>query len=138
MTDHPTPIPAPAGIRAIPPCPLDVSRPEILAALMQGRNLVLSALPGAGKSSRVPLWLMDQPWLEGRRMPYNALPVDGQWIVPHTRDKLLGACAANLLARGAEPDMAHLAAHLEGFRNQNGEYVERTEYSLEMLIWQIS
>lgn len=77
-------------------------------------------------------------WLEGRRMPYNALPVDGQWIVPHTRDQLLGACAANLRARGAEPDMAHLAAHIENFRNQNGEYVERTEYSLEMLIWQIS
>ena len=68
MTDHSTPIPAPAGIRAIPPCPLDVSRPEILAALTQGRNLVLSALPGAGKSSRVPLWLVDQPWLEGRRI----------------------------------------------------------------------
>ena len=77
-------------------------------------------------------------WLEGRRMPYTTLPVDGQWIVPHTRDKLLGACAANLRARGAEPDMRHLAAHLEGFRNQNGEYVEHTEYSLEMLIWQIS
>ena len=29
---------------------------------------MLSALPGAGKSSRVPLWLMGQPWLEGRRI----------------------------------------------------------------------
>lgn len=72
MTDRTTPIPAPtaspASSRAIPPCPLDVSRPEILATLTQGRNLVLSALPGAGKSSRVPLWLMDQPWLEDRRI----------------------------------------------------------------------
>lgn len=72
MTEHTTPQPAsaasPADIRAIPPCPLDVSRPEILATLTQGRNLVLSALPGAGKSSRVPLWLMNQPWLEGRRI----------------------------------------------------------------------
>ncbi len=77
-------------------------------------------------------------WLEGQRIQYTTLPVDGQWVVPHTRDKLLGACAANLRARGAEPDMRHLAAHLEGFRNQNGEYVERTEYSLEMLIWRTS
>lgn len=77
-------------------------------------------------------------WLEGQRIQYTALPVDGQWVVPHTRDKLLGACAANLRARGAEPDMGYLAAHLEGFRNQNGEYVERTEYSLEMLIWRTS
>ena len=68
MTDCPNHTSAPAGGLAIPPCPLDVSRPEILAALTQGRNLVLSALPGAGKSSRVPLWLMDQPWLEGRRI----------------------------------------------------------------------
>lgn len=77
-------------------------------------------------------------WLEGRRIQYTALPVDGQWVVPHTRDQLLGACATNLRARGAEPDMPHLTAYLEGFRNQNGEYVERTEYSLEMLIWRTS
>ena len=77
-------------------------------------------------------------WLESQCIQYTALPVNGQWIVPHTRDKPLGACAANLRARGAEPDMAHLAAHLEGFHNQNGEYVEHTEYSLEMLIWQTS
>lgn len=68
MIDCPNHASAPAGGLTIPPCPLDVSRPEILAALAQGRNLVLSALPGAGKSSRVPLWLMDQPWLEGRRV----------------------------------------------------------------------
>ena len=77
-------------------------------------------------------------WLESQRIQYTTLPVDGEWVVPHTREKLLGACAANLRARGAEPDMAHLATHLEGFCNQNGEYVERTEYSLEMLIWHTS
>ena len=68
MIDCPNHTSAPAGGLALPPCPLDISRPEILATLAQGSNLVLSALPGAGKSSRVPLWLMDQPWLEGRRI----------------------------------------------------------------------
>ena len=68
MIDCPNHTFAPAGGLALPPCPLDISRPEILATLAQGSNLVLSALPGAGKSSRVPLWLMDQPWLEGRRI----------------------------------------------------------------------
>ena len=90
----------------------------------------------------VPPQFADAPdmraWLESQCIQYTALPVNGQWIVPHTRDQLLGACAANLRARGAEPDMAHLAAHLEVFRNQNGEYVERTDYSLEMLIWHTS
>ena len=68
MIDCPNHTSAPAGGLALPPCPLDISRSEILATLTQGRNLVLSALPGAGKSSRVPLWLMDQPWIEGRRI----------------------------------------------------------------------
>ena len=68
MIDCPNHTSAPAGGLAIPPCPLDISCSEILATLTQGRNLVLSALPGAGKSSRVPLWLMDQPWIEGRRI----------------------------------------------------------------------
>ena len=59
-TAHVAPAPA------LPPCPLDSERQALLAALDTGRNLVLSASPGAGKSSRVPLWLLDAPWLEGR------------------------------------------------------------------------
>ena len=74
-------------------------------------------------------------WLQGRRIQHTALPVSGTWVVPHTRDQLLGSCAATLRVRGAEPDMAQLAAHIESFRAPNGEYVERTDYSLEMLIW---
>lgn len=53
---------------ALPPCPLDTERQSLLAALSTGCNLVLSASPGAGKSSRVPLWLLDAPWLEGRNI----------------------------------------------------------------------
>lgn len=72
MTDSPIRITAPAGppdrCPTLPSCPLDASRAEVLDSLAQGCNLVLSALPGAGKSSRVPLWLMGQPWLEGRRI----------------------------------------------------------------------
>jgi len=68
MTDRPAHSTALLDDLSLPPCPLDVSRQKILDALAQGRNLVLSALPGAGKSSRVPLWLVNQPWLEGRRI----------------------------------------------------------------------
>lgn len=55
-----------ASATVLPPCPLDTERQGLLAALDAGRNLVLSASPGAGKSSRVPLWLLGAPWLEGR------------------------------------------------------------------------
>ena len=75
-------------------------------------------------------------WLQARHIPHTALPVNGQWAVPHTRQHLLDACEANLRARGAQPDMAHVTKHIEAFCNQNGEYVEHTEYSLEMIIWQ--
>lgn len=72
MTDLPIRIATPSSpfacCPALPQCPIDASRAEVLDSLAQGHNLVLSALPGAGKSSRVPLWLMGQAWLEGRRI----------------------------------------------------------------------
>ena len=46
--------------------PVDAVLPELLAALAAGPAAVLSAPPGAGKTTRVPLALMDAPWLEGR------------------------------------------------------------------------
>ena len=77
-------------------------------------------------------------WLQSRRIDHKALPVSGQWVVPHSREKLLEACAANLRARGAQPDMAHLARHIEAFRATDGQYTERTNYNLQMIIWRAS
>ncbi|WP_297670195.1 ATP-dependent helicase HrpB [uncultured Desulfovibrio sp.] len=65
----------------LPPCPLDDVRPAVLHALARGNRLVLSAQPGAGKSSRVPLWLLAAPCcaegrillLEPRRVAARAL-----------------------------------------------------------------
>ena len=51
----------------LPPAPVDAVRAALAGALEQG-NAVLSAPPGAGKSSRVPLWLLEAPWLEGRKI----------------------------------------------------------------------
>ena len=51
----------------LPPAPVDAVRTELAGALEHG-NAVLSAPPGAGKSSRVPLWLLEAPWLEGRKI----------------------------------------------------------------------
>jgi ATP-dependent helicase HrpB len=48
--------------------PIEPIVPEILAALRQGRSLVLQAPPGAGKTTRVPLALLDEDWLGGRRI----------------------------------------------------------------------
>ncbi|WP_300732342.1 ATP-dependent helicase HrpB [uncultured Desulfovibrio sp.] len=42
-------------------------RPDILTAVQAGAAL-LSAPPGAGKSTRVPLWLLEAPFLEGKKI----------------------------------------------------------------------
>lgn len=50
------------------PLPIDSVLPDLLRALTYHRNVVLQAPPGAGKSTRVPLALLDQPWLGQRRI----------------------------------------------------------------------
>jgi ATP-dependent helicase HrpB len=54
---------------AIPPdLPINQALPELLDHLHGGRNAVLVAPPGAGKTTSVPLSLLDAPWLAGRKI----------------------------------------------------------------------
>jgi len=48
--------------------PIDAVLPELRAVLQRNRNAVLEAPPGAGKSTVVPIALLDQPWLRGGRI----------------------------------------------------------------------
>lgn len=53
----------------IPPdLPITACLPALRAALAAGRALVLEAPPGAGKTTAVPLALLNEPWLAGRRI----------------------------------------------------------------------
>ncbi|SDR18424.1 ATP-dependent helicase HrpB [Pseudovibrio sp. Tun.PSC04-5.I4] len=62
------------------PLPIDAILPELLEALEHSVNAVLIAEPGAGKTTRVPLALLDAPWrgdgkiivLEPRRLAARA------------------------------------------------------------------
>ncbi|HYH39452.1 MAG TPA: DEAD/DEAH box helicase, partial [Azospirillum sp.] len=56
------------AIPPLPPLPIDPVLPELLAALAGRGVAVLQAPPGAGKTTRVPLALLDQPWLAGRKV----------------------------------------------------------------------
>ena len=49
-----------------PSLPIDAVLPELRRALAEGHAAVLQAPPGAGKTTRVPLALLDEPWLAGR------------------------------------------------------------------------
>ena len=48
--------------------PIDAVRDDILAALASHSSAVLVAPPGAGKTTRVPLWLAGEPWLKGKKV----------------------------------------------------------------------
>jgi ATP-dependent helicase HrpB len=48
--------------------PIDEVLPSLEAALAAGRAVVLQAPPGAGKTTRVPLALLNAPWLTGQRL----------------------------------------------------------------------
>ena len=48
--------------------PIDDVIPDLTEALRNGNNAVLQAPPGAGKTTRVPLALLNEPWLSGKRI----------------------------------------------------------------------
>ena len=51
-----------------PSFPISALLPQITTQLATHPRLVLEAPPGAGKTTQVPLALLDAPWLEGRRI----------------------------------------------------------------------
>lgn len=52
----------------IPDLPISAALPDLKAALAASANVVLEAPPGAGKTTLVPLALLDEPWLAGRKI----------------------------------------------------------------------
>jgi ATP-dependent helicase HrpB len=50
------------------PLPIDAVLNELCTALTAGASAVLVASPGAGKTTRVPLALMEENWLQGRKI----------------------------------------------------------------------
>ena len=48
--------------------PIDEILPALRDALSHGRNAVVEAPPGAGKSTVVPIALLDEPWLRGGKI----------------------------------------------------------------------
>ncbi|SEG42894.1 ATP-dependent helicase HrpB [Bosea lathyri] len=50
------------------PLPIDVVLDDLAAALGARPNAVLVAPPGAGKTTRVPLALLDEPWTKGGKL----------------------------------------------------------------------
>jgi ATP-dependent helicase HrpB len=56
----------PFFLDSMPVLPVSAVLPQIGSALLTGNRAILSAPPGAGKTTLVPLFLLDQPWCTGR------------------------------------------------------------------------
>src|SRR5258708_133542 len=55
--------------RIVPPAlPIESIIPDLRRVFDASVNVVLQAPPGAGKTTRVPLALLDEPWLHGQRI----------------------------------------------------------------------
>jgi ATP-dependent helicase HrpB len=85
-----------AGMTFNEPLPIDDALPELRVALATGTRAVLVAPPGAGKTTRVPLDLLDAPWLGSQKV-----------LVLEPR---------RLAARGAATRMAHTLGEALGER----------------------
>jgi ATP-dependent helicase HrpB len=55
-------------VSPLTPLPIDAAIPELRSALAEHSNVVLVAPPGAGKTTRAPLALLDEPWATGKRL----------------------------------------------------------------------
>src|SRR5262245_41052780 len=55
-------------MKFVPPLPIDAVLDELRTALAARASAVLVAPPGAGTTTRVPLALMDESWLQGRKI----------------------------------------------------------------------
>ncbi len=54
--------------RSVPPLPIEAALPSLRAALAESPCAVLVAPPGAGKTTRVPLALLDESWARDKRL----------------------------------------------------------------------
>jgi len=53
---------------SLPSLPIVEALPALRAALISGRSAVVEAPPGAGKSTVIPLALLNEPWVKGRKL----------------------------------------------------------------------
>jgi ATP-dependent helicase HrpB len=93
----------------LPDLPINEALPALGSALARARSVLLEAPPGAGKSTVVPLFLRESPWLQGQ--------------------KILMLEPRRIAARAVACRMAHLlgeaVGHSVGFRTRLDTRVSR-------------
>ena len=75
-------------------------------------------------------------WLDDKGIAHAAYPVEGQWVVAKSREELMDSCSSMLIPYSVTPDQDHLRQYVEQFREGPDKYVERTDYKIELIIWE--
>ncbi len=89
-----------------PMFPISTLLPQILTTLEHGTRLVLEAPPGAGKTTQVPLALLDAPWLDGRK------------IIMLEPRRVAARSAAQFMARQRGEDVGETVGYRIRFENR--------------------
>ncbi len=55
-------------MQQVTPLPIDTVLSDVKDSLFNNCNVVLSALPGAGKTTRIPLALLHEPWVDNQKI----------------------------------------------------------------------
>ncbi|MFN4264015.1 MAG: ATP-dependent helicase C-terminal domain-containing protein [Thioalkalivibrionaceae bacterium] len=94
---------------------IDAYRTKVLAALHPGASVVLSATPGAGKTTRVPLWLIEgsaESSLQSSFVPARSGPAQiCRWWLTVPRRMAARAAAERLASSLGEPVGQRIALH---------------------------
>jgi len=97
------------AMSALPSFPITPLLPEIRASLAAHPRLVLEAPPGAGKTTQVPLALLDQPWLG-----------DGKILMLEPR-RIAARAAAQFMAQQLGEEVGHTVGYRIRFESKVGK-----------------
>jgi len=74
-------------------------------------------------------------WLDGRGVKYSYRPIRGEWTKLWSKPELAESCLIGLENYGIDPDPIQLDDYLEKYQADDGQYLDKTPYNLELIIW---
>ncbi len=79
--------------------------------------------------------LLMREWLESKGLSFSSYSAKGEWVIPRTRDEAVSICCGILKMHNLEPDADVMDMCLRESLDENGRYTERTEYDIEMIVF---
>lgn len=75
-------------------------------------------------------------WLEDKGIKYSSYPVKGEWVKVRSHDEMLSQCMADVYNFGGSPDEEAVTEYLLQFKRDTGDYLEKTGFEIDLIIWQ--